>query len=687
MIPRRCRYFDNDGEPVGAGCRHPSCGFVHPGDRDWDTALPTYKAYPHDRGRGSFRGRRDGGWKDARSPTSPSLRRDSQKTFDFRDRDASRRPHSRSSRYSRSSSRSPPRGRRSSIASSKDAEAGPSRIAEVAMNIDPPSLPTPPATAPMDHTTFSAQAQNPPTGPSARRSSHHASPTPRTSSNELPSTPPPPPPPGPVPMNPPLPLPEVPNTLTLEVAQPHGEQTQEEKFSLWEGRIKSFAASVHAREQLTELEKEITAAQDVIASSYFQTFPENTKAHLADQLQELVKKRDAAKEECEQHVESLVQSGFWPVIPPTVNSETERMQKDHEEIVRYVKDLHQTANEMKSVLGEITELKQPPMLFLPDSSDEESEVDDIMDVDEENNPVASSSSKTLVSKPLLPTRRRKKDQSEKVGEPSPTVTQAELDEVLNQLANLEAIADTLQNDSIERDRELKDDFEQRLANAAEAINARRQEELQARDEKRRKHDAVTVARIKAMKEEVNVTGAQVGELAEDMGDILLKVDRLQAELESQKEERAESMKRLEEAQRQLMESKSIQRENSEKIATLKLAVQAYVARPASPPPTPTLPPPSFVLQALEEPLTQAVRTSVQPLVEELRNDVERLVKANNSELYSTVWEKVSHPLRVLELIRARVNGSTLATTTSTIANANAAPASTPAGGNPYPSFR
>jgi len=110
------------------------------------------------------------------------------------------------------------------------------------MSIDPPSLPTPPTTAPMERTTFSAQ--NLPTGPSAlrfanaRRSTHHVLPTPPTTAGELSSTPPPPPPPGPIPINPPLPLPELPETLTLEVAQPQVEQTLEEKFSLWEERLK-----------------------------------------------------------------------------------------------------------------------------------------------------------------------------------------------------------------------------------------------------------------------------------------------------------------------------------------------------------------------------------------------------------------------------------------------------------------
>jgi hypothetical protein len=308
--------------------------------------------------------------------------------------------------------------------------------------------------------------------------------------------------------------------------------------------FRGFAASVKAREKLSEVEKEISAAQDVIASTFFQTLPEVTRALLTDQLQELLKKREAAKEECDRHIESLIQSGYWPVLPPSADTETNRLQKDHEEIVKYVKDLHQTANEMKAVLGEITGLKQPPKLFLPDSSDEDYGADDTMDVDEENQPVASSSSKTLVNKPLLPTRKRLKPQPEKVGEQ--THTQAELNEVLDQLLALEQIADTLQNDAIEHDREIKDDFEQRLSNKAEAISAKRKEELQARDEKRKKHDAATVARIKSMKEEVGVTGAQVGELAEDMGDMLLKVDRLQAELDGQREERAESMKRVQE---------------------------------------------------------------------------------------------------------------------------------------------
>jgi len=112
-------------------------------------------------------------------------------------------------------------------------------------------------------------------------------------------------------------------------------------------------------------------------------------------------------------------------------------------------------------------------------------------------------------------------------------------------------------------------------------------------------------------------------------------------------------------------------------------------RPASPPPTPTVPPPAFILQALEEPLTRAVRMSIQPIVEELRNDVEKLIQTKNGELYSTVWDKISGTLRVVEMIRARVSsmGVTTPTTSSTTpGGASAAPAQNFVGSNPYPVF-
>ncbi|OSD08646.1 hypothetical protein PYCCODRAFT_41598 [Trametes coccinea BRFM310] len=67
----RCKFYDDDGRPVGRGCLKGSeCRFVHPGDPRWDNA-PKPKTSFGPRGGGPSRGggrgggdppQRDGGW-------------------------------------------------------------------------------------------------------------------------------------------------------------------------------------------------------------------------------------------------------------------------------------------------------------------------------------------------------------------------------------------------------------------------------------------------------------------------------------------------------------------------------------------------------------------------------------------------------------------------------------------------
>ncbi|KAI9057871.1 hypothetical protein FKP32DRAFT_1597829 [Trametes sanguinea] len=64
----RCKFYDDDGRPVGKGCLKSDCRFVHPSDPGWRDAPKTHTPL---RPGGSFRGRgrgggdpaqRDGGW-------------------------------------------------------------------------------------------------------------------------------------------------------------------------------------------------------------------------------------------------------------------------------------------------------------------------------------------------------------------------------------------------------------------------------------------------------------------------------------------------------------------------------------------------------------------------------------------------------------------------------------------------
>jgi len=109
-------------------------------------------------------------------------------------------------------------------------------------------------------------------------------------------------------------------------------------------------------------------------------------------------------------------------------------------------------------------------------------------------------------------------------------------------------------------------------------------------------------------------------------------------------------------ERRLKEYISTREANVHIIQTFEQALNAYIAQPPSPPSTPlNLPPFEYILQSLEEPMVQSVRTHVIHVVEELRKDLENMVRTQNAELYSTLWNKITVTLKVLDMIQSRIN--------------------------------
>jgi len=67
----------------------------------------------------------------------------------------------------------------------------------------------------------------------------------------------------------------------------------------------------------------------------------------------------------------------------------------------------------------------------------------------------------------------------------------------------------------------------------------------------------------------------------------------------------------------------------------------------------------YLFQTLEEPLVQSLRSHLVPAIEDLRKDVENIVRTQNAELYSTLWNKITVTLKVLEMIQSKVNSGDL----------------------------
>ena len=90
------------------------------------------------------------------------------------------------------------------------------------------------------------------------------------------------------------------------------------------------------------------------------------------------------------------------------------------------------------------------------------------------------------------------------------------------------------------------------------------------------------------------------------------------------------------------------------VEALKAALVAHVAHPPSPPRSPRIPTQDYILNFIEEPLLEVVHTNVKPLVDDLRSDVEHMLRNQNTELYETLWEKLSLTLRMVEAISGRI---------------------------------
>lgn len=83
------------------------------------------------------------------------------------------------------------------------------------------------------------------------------------------------------------------------------------------------------------------------------------------------------------------------------------------------------------------------------------------------------------------------------------------------------------------------------------------------------------------------------------------------------------------------------------IDELEAMIQAHIQRPLSPPVTPRLPPPEMLINALEIPLLEKLRTSVQPLLEDFRAEIENTLQTRNSEVAEQIWSRLSLTKQVI----------------------------------------
>ncbi|KAJ3515512.1 hypothetical protein NLJ89_g1708 [Agrocybe chaxingu] len=453
------------------------------------------------------------------------------------------------------------------------------------------------------------------------------------------------PPGGSAPLQPPWPVPDPPKVLshdaTIELGEEDKQHDVERKRALWEERTRLLADAVLSRQRHQDLEAEIQRAEG-ISSTFSMSLPGPERTRLEQQLKDM--KDDDKKETAkyEEILEKLRISGSWPVAPvPDPNEDLEEQtREDHKEIVRYIDELNTTVKAMQRELGSITILKPPPTLPIEPNEDGE----DAMDVDR---PAAADAGPSISTS----SRKRRRTTDDVDGE-SELPTREDLDKLLERLVRLENATTTLQNDLTEHDRDMQDELQVALEARLDDFHARLAKEREEREAPQKEAEQAWNARIEAAAQDTELMGDQVGELAEEIGSMLIRVGELEATLAEKTKERQESYNRVLQVEQRLLDFSNARQANVSAIQTLETALKAYTSRPPSPPATPKFHP--SILESLEEQLIESLRESMMPLMGEVRKDVEMIVSEKNSQLYKTTWEGLKFTLDVLTKISSKL---------------------------------
>ncbi|KAG6897583.1 hypothetical protein C0992_000171 [Termitomyces sp. T32_za158] len=375
----------------------------------------------------------------------------------------------------------------------------------------------------------------------------------------------------------------------------HESEIVNSTFAAW-----IIAESTGLRHQLTKVEDDIASTRILINSFHFSTLPDEAKSAANNDLAQLERQRDEIKKRRDDAVAQLIKADSWPATPLT-DAENQELEKHYE----LRKNVAQLQEQVESINAMLRDGKTPDH--------------DAMDVDSSSRPL----------------KRRRGDESDAVppeNEPGPTKEQ--LEQMKSRIVELESIFTTFSNELVVRD----EDMQQRI-----------QAEVESQ---------LDVASTSAndVYEEVSAnirqTGEEVGTMAAELAQLMLKADDQKKELEAVRARIATSQAQFQEMQNKFHQLEEERQKDRKTIAALEEAVKTYTEET----PQPAVPGLTHdqIIHLMDEPLLDIVRAHIQPLLEQLRNKVQEMLNTQNSEMYRALWGKLSLTLRMVETISKRL---------------------------------
>lgn len=425
--------------------------------------------------------------------------------------------------------------------------------------------------------------------------------------------PPPPPPQGTPPTRPLLPVPIPPSFLSLDqdISHKPPENFQalsgDELRKVWHERVDLLFASVKAREQLSYAEADLKLNK--LGESSRMSNTSNVRARTQTEM-----RYEAKKNEISDCIQKLTASDYWPALkPPHLQS----VEAKFVGMKQQISELKDSVSELSTSFSALLRLKD-----------------------------------TRSGGPPLK-RRRLEGEDATAGSSEATFSLSVLDGIQARLSGVNSQLLDLQNDILQRNTIMEDEIESR-------INARLEEvEVFPDEDDMNPASAVVTAVVQAETSKaldiINMTGQQLGEVAQEVANLMIQSKGTDDEATRLRQENEQLKTEIVKLKSSAEADAEVVQQNNEQVEALAAALQAYISQAPPPPPQPVIPTHEYLMEELEEHILSSCMKTIEPLLREMKDEVSKMLNAENNAMYQTLWPKIELVLRMVDTVKKGSN--------------------------------
>ncbi|KAI0256709.1 hypothetical protein BJV78DRAFT_1166356 [Lactifluus subvellereus] len=420
------------------------------------------------------------------------------------------------------------------------------------------------------------------------------------------------------------PFPEIlPPPPSLNPAPPKDEMTPERRRDVWLNRIDLMADATQEYMDLGKLEQDVQSRRRQVQSPAFDTLPSDIKAAFQTALANTEVKYDKQKASLNSTINRLSETDFWPSVPSQKVGDIEAKLKEAKTRLGGLAD---SVGQLYKRIEGLYEQRSDRPGTGPPGAEEDGVV------------VGSSDGDSRV-------RKRRRLSVDGGGDDTlPSDVREDVESIRDTIREIEDRLGEVENDMAQHSSNIMEHLEVKLEEKIEEI-ARSADVANLVDVRLNTRAEQT---IQAFNESFAQADREITELAQEMAELIPRLNTLQGDNDLFKQEEAEGKELLAQLVKADQDNAEAIARLQEEARTLQSALAAHAKRTL--PPSPALPLSGPFMEAIKGSVVKQVHEQVLSIVAENRTEIERIAKARDMELYEKLRGKLDQSAKMSQLI-------------------------------------